>query len=89
LIVAPVQAFDFRDDRGLCLHPSRRIARQSARRLLHVLQPHGNVEPIVTRRLLATGFRANRPKAGGAVGERGQLGVGGSTDRLKAAADRR
>jgi hypothetical protein len=36
-------------------------------------------------RLLATGFRADRSKAGGAVGERGQLGVGGSTDGLKAA----
>src|ERR1700736_3309173 len=41
------------------------------------------------RRFLATGFRENQPKAGGAVGERGQLGVGGSTDRLKAAPNHR
>src|ERR1700751_5387013 len=45
------------------------------------------MEPIRYRRFLATGFRENRSKAGGAVAERGQLGVGGSTDRLKAAPD--
>ena len=38
---------------------------------------------------LQPAFGQNRPKAGGAVGERGHLGVGGSADRLKAAPDQR
>jgi integration host factor subunit alpha len=82
----PVQAFDFRDDHRLCI-PTRRVGRQSARCLLRVPQPHGNVKPIRDLRFLATGLRENRPKARGAVGEGGHLGVGGSTDRLKAPPD--
>jgi hypothetical protein len=60
----PVQAFDFRDDHGLCLHPTRRVGRQSTGCLLRVQQPHGNVEPIGDRRLLVTGLGQYRPKAG-------------------------
>ena len=64
-----MQAFNFRDDRCLCLHPTRRVGRQSACRLLRMLQPHGDVEPIGDRRLLATGLGQNRPQTGTTVSE--------------------
>jgi hypothetical protein len=40
----PVQALDLIDDRCFRLDPSRLVGRQSARRMLRVLQPHGDVK---------------------------------------------
>ena len=68
-------------------HPTRLVGRQSARRLLRVLQPHGDVEPVRDRRLRDAGIGQNRSQAGTTVGERGHLGVGGSADRLEASPD--
>jgi hypothetical protein len=43
---APVQTFDFGDDRSFRRHPVRVVDRQICRRQLRVLQTHGDVEPV-------------------------------------------
>src|SRR5436853_7584703 len=45
---APAQALDLGDDHGFRLHSVGLVGRQSARRLLRVLEPHGDVEPLST-----------------------------------------
>ena len=71
----PVQPLDLRDDHRLRLDPSRLVSRRSARRLLRVLQPHG--EPIRDRRLDNVSRGQNRLQTGTSVGERGQRSDGG------------
>src|SRR5208337_4150496 len=58
----PVQARDLRDNHRLRRHPCRVIRRQTAGRLLQVLQPHGDVEPVEHRRLGDTGISQNAPQ---------------------------
>src|SRR5271165_3983518 len=82
-----VQSLDLRDDRRLCLDPTRLVGGQSTRCLLRVLQLHGDVEPVRNRRLPDAGLSQYRSKAGTTVAECGQRGGGGSADRLKTAPD--
>ena len=84
---APAQALDLGDDHGFRLHSVGLVGRQSARRLLRVLEPHGDVESVENRRVRDPGIGQNRPQTGAAIGERGQLRVVNSADRLQASAD--
>ena len=85
----PVQAVDFRDDHRPGVLPLRGVDRQGAGRLFGMLQPHGDVEPVETRRLGDAGIDQDRAQPGTAVGERRQLGIGGLADILKATPDQR
>src|ERR1700745_1778744 len=81
---SPMQAFDLRDDRCLRSHPTRLVGRQTARRLLRVLQSHGDVEPVCDWWRRDTGLGQNRVQTRAAIGERGHRGVGGSASCLQA-----
>src|SRR5271165_5133681 len=83
----PMQSLNLRDDRRLCLDPTRGVGGQSTRCLPCVLQPHGDVEPVRNRRLRDAGLGQYRSKAGTTLAERSQRGGGGSADRLKTAPD--
>src|SRR5690242_1954582 len=83
----PAQPLDLRDDHGLRLHPTRLISRQSDCRLLGVLEPHGDMEPVGDWWIRDPGLGQNRSQTGAAVGERGQLRVVGSAHRLQVSAD--
>ena len=67
--------------------PARRPA--SRRRLLRVLEPHGEMEPVQDRRVRDAGLGQDGPHAGAAVGERGQLGVAGAAHGVEGAPDQR
>src|SRR6186997_1228539 len=83
----PAQPLDLRDDHGLRLHPTGFVGRQSDRRLLRVLEPHGDMEPVGDWWIRDPGIGQNRSQAGAAVGERGQLRLIGSAYRLQVSAD--
>jgi hypothetical protein len=82
-----VQTFDFLYNYRLRRHPFRVIRRQTAGRLLQVLQPHGDVKPVEHRRFGDTGISQNAPQVGAPVGERGQHRFPGSPDGIEVAAD--
>ena len=80
----PVQALNFPDD-----HSRRRlarwsVARQTAGDLLQVLKSHSDVKPVEKRRCGDTRASENVPKSRTAVGEGGQLGLPGASDRVVA-----
>src|SRR5689334_21394601 len=85
----PVQAVDFLDDRGLGTLLLRGVARQTAGRLLGVLQAQGDVEPVEERRLGDAGLGEDGAQSRTAIGEGGQRGVWGVADLLEAAPDQR
>src|SRR5690242_19021663 len=84
----PAQPLDLRDDHGLRLHPIRLVGRQSDGRLLRVLEPHGDMEPVRDWWIRDPGIGQNRSQAGAAVAERGQLRLIDSAYRLQVSADR-
>ena len=85
----PVQAVDLRDDQRLGSLPLRRVNRQVAGRLLGMLQPHRDVEPVEERRFRDAGLDQEGAQALTAIGEGGQLSVGGMADVGEAALDQR
>jgi hypothetical protein len=85
----PMQALDLRDDGCLRRNPTWLVGGQAARRLLRMLQPHGNVEPVRDRRRGDAGLGQNRTQSATTIGERRQCGVGGSADRLEISLDER
>jgi hypothetical protein len=54
-----------------------------------MLQSHGDVEPVETRRLADAGLDQGGAQPGTAVGERRQLGIGRLADLGKTAPDQR
>jgi hypothetical protein len=86
---APAQSLDLPNDRGLCLHPSGIVGRQSACCLRRVLDPHCDVEPVKNGWRHDPGIDQDRSQTGTAVGERGDFSVVGSADGLKALSNQR
>ena len=54
-----------------------------------MLQSHGDVEPVETRRLADAGLDQDRAQPGTAIGEGSQFGLVGVADFLEAAPDQR
>src|ERR1700689_4532542 len=81
---APAQSLDLPNDRGLCLHPSGIVGRQTACCLRRVLDPHCDVEPVKNGWRRDPGIDQDISQTGTAVGERGDFGVVGSADGSKA-----
>src|ERR1700733_9882041 len=65
---APAQSLDLPNDRGLCLHPSGIVGRQTACCLRRVLDPHCDVEPVKNGWCRDPGIDQDRSQIGTAVG---------------------
>src|SRR4051812_38065822 len=66
----PVQTLNLSNDHRLRLHPTRLVGRQHFGRLLRVLKPHSDVEPVKDRQARDTGIGQNGPQTRATIGER-------------------
>jgi hypothetical protein len=69
-----VKAVNFRDDRGPRVLPLRNVGRQTVGRRFGMGQPHGDVEPVETRRARDAGIDQDRTQTETTVGEGSQFG---------------
>jgi hypothetical protein len=82
-----MQSLNLRDDRILCRHALRIVARQGASNLLQVLKSYSNVEPVENWQFADAGIGENTPQAGTTISEGRQSGFFGPADGIETAAD--